>query len=116
MTALRGWTPTVVSAEQRAAERFPVNAGTTCPFAGAVAEEVGPVRVVNVSMDGVGLRLARRVEPGALLAVGLSNPAKGFAKTVVVRVAHAEPEPGGCLVGGTFLTPLSYQELTALVM
>jgi hypothetical protein len=67
-------------------------------------------------MAGVGLLAGRRVEPGTLLAVTLSNPAKGFAKTVLVRVAHAAPVAGGYLLGGTFDAPLSYQELTTLVM
>src|SRR5439155_4031068 len=101
--------------DQRAAERFPVAAGAGCEFAGPVAEDAGPARVVNVSMTGVGLRLTGRVEPGALLAVTLANRAKGFAKTVLVRVAHAAPEPGGWAVGGLFLAPLTYQEMTALV-
>jgi hypothetical protein len=46
----------------------------------------------------------------------LSNPQKGLHKTVLVRVVHATPEMGGFLVGGEFVTPLTYQELTALVL
>jgi hypothetical protein len=67
-------------------------------------------------MQGIGLVIGRRVEVGTLLAVTLSNPARSFAKTMLVRVAHATQQPGGCLVGGVFATPLTYQELTALVM
>ena len=51
-----------------------------------------------------------------MVAVGLSNPAKGFAKTVLARVAHVTPSAGAFLVGASFLTPLSYQEMTTLVM
>jgi hypothetical protein len=100
----------------RAAERFPVNGGAACAFAHQVTEAPGTVRVRDVSMDGVGLILDRRVEVGALLAVGLDNQCKGFAKTVLVRVTHVTPATGGFLVGGSFLTPLTYQEMTALVM
>jgi hypothetical protein len=82
----------------------------------SVVEEPGPFRVIDVSIQGVGLRLARRVEPGTLLAVGLSNPAKGLTKTVLVRVARVTPDGGGWVVGGTFLAPLTYQEMTALVL
>jgi hypothetical protein len=67
-------------------------------------------------MDGIGLLVGHRVEPGALLAIGLSNAAKGFSKTLLVRVVHATPEMGGYLVGGEFVTPLTYQELTTLVL
>jgi hypothetical protein len=62
------------------------------------------------------LVVGRRVEPGSLLAVTVTNPSRGFTKTLMIRVAHATPQPGGCLVGGTFETPLTYQELTTLVM
>ena len=103
-------------ADRRTAERFQVTGDTTCSFVSPVVEDFGPARIKNISMDGIGLLMTRRVEPGALLAVSLSNPAKGFVKTVLVRVAHATPQPGGCLVGGTFSAPLSYQDLTAMVM
>jgi hypothetical protein len=104
------------AAGARAAERFPVNGGTSCAFAHPVVEAAGTVRVRDVSMDGVGLLLDRRVEVGSLLVVGLANPAKGLAKTVLVRVAHVTPSGGAYLVGGSFLTPLTYQEMTTLVM
>jgi hypothetical protein len=102
--------------DRRASERFPANADTSCSFAGPVAEDFGPAKVRNLSMEGIGLLMIRRVEPGTLLAVTLSNPARGFSKTVLVRVAHATAQPGGCLVGGTFQTPLTYQELSTLVL
>lgn len=105
-----------VATDLRAAERFAVNGGTSCAFAFPVVEAPGPVKVRDVSMHGVGLLVARRVEVGSLLAVGLANPEKGFARTVLVRVAHVTPGAGGFLVGGSFLTPLTYQEMTTLVL
>jgi hypothetical protein len=103
-------------AERRAVERYPVNAEASCPFVGPVSEGLGTAKIKDLSMQGVGLIMSRRVEPGSLLAVTLSNAAKGFRKTVLVRVAHATPVPGGCLVGGTFDTPLTYQEMSTLVL
>lgn len=102
--------------DRRAAERYPVNAGACCACAHPVVEAAGPVRIRDMSMDGVGLLLTRRVEVGALLAVGLAHPAKGLSKTVLVRVGHVTPSAGGYLVGGSFETPLTYQKMTALVM
>ena len=102
--------------DRRAAERFAVSGGAACSFALPVMADPGPARLKDVSMTGVGLLLARRVEVGSLLAVGLTNPAKGFARTVMVQVTHVTPVTGGFLVGGEFLTPLSYQEMTALVL
>src|SRR5262249_28367003 len=102
--------------DRRAAERFPVSGDTACSFVSPVVEDFGPGKIQNISMDGIGLMVARRVEPGGLLAVGLSNPARGFTKTVLVRVVHATPLHGGSLVGRTFTAPLAYQESTSLVM
>jgi hypothetical protein len=95
--------------DRRAGERFPVNADTTCPFLSPVAEDFGPVRIRDVSMQGIGLLVSRRVEVGALLAVVLENKARGFSKTVLVRVAHVTPLGSGFVVGGNFATPLTYQ-------
>jgi hypothetical protein len=102
--------------DRRAAERMAVNTGTSCGFAGPVTEDFGPAKFRDVSMEGIGLLLVRQVAVGSLLAVSIANPAQKFAKTVLVRVAHVTSAHGGFLVGGTFLEPLTYQELTALVM
>jgi PilZ domain len=102
--------------DRRAAERMPVTADTSCVFVSPVVEDFGPAKIRNVSMDGIGLVLSRRLEPGALMAVSLSNPARNFARTMLIRVVHVTPEHGVFLVGGTFNTPLTYEELTTLVM
>ena len=104
------------SADRRAAERMVVNAGTNCAFVGRIVDDVGPVKVRDVSMDGIGLVLMRSVPAGTVLSIGLVNTDKGFNKTVMVQVAHVTPIPGGFLVGGSFVEPLTYQELTTLVM
>jgi hypothetical protein len=106
----------VAEAEQRAMERFPVKGEVCCPLLSPVSEDFGPAKIRDVSMQGVGLMLSRRVEPGALLAVVLANPAKDFSMTVLVRVAHVTHLAGGFLVGGEFLTPLTYKEMCALVL
>lgn len=102
--------------DRRAAERMLVTAGTACSFVSPVVEDFGSAKIRDVSLEGVGLVLTRKVEIGSMLAVSLTNPAKGFAKTVLVRVAHVTAVPGGFLVGGTFTAPLTYQELTTMVM
>ena len=115
MTALRGQRP-VGLVDQRAAERLPVNTGAGCGFAGIVASELNSVRVRDISLHGVGLVVSQRVEVGGLLAVALTHAGKNLHKTVLVRVTHITPVPGGFLLGGVFTEPLSYQEFTALVM
>ena len=102
--------------DRRATERFPVNADASCPFLSPVVEHFGPAKILNISMEGIGLLVSRPLEPGTLLAVTLENVAKSYARTVLVRVVHSTPGPGNHLVGGTFTTPLPYQDLTVLVM
>jgi len=106
----------IATKDARTAERFTVNRDTACSFALRVVEDPGPAKIRDVSMSGVGLLLQRRVEVGSLLAIGLVNQAKGFARTLMVEVTHVTPAAGGFLVGGTFLTPLTYQEMTTLVL
>jgi hypothetical protein len=103
-------------AEKRSADLFPVNTGTSCPFVSPVEQHFGSAALKSLSLEAVGLLLTRPVEPGVVLAVSLSNETKKFAKTVLVRIVHATPAPGGCLVRGVFVTPLTYQDLTTLVM
>lgn len=102
--------------ERRAEERYPVNADTSCPFASPAVEDFGPVKIKDVSMGGVALLTPRPVPEGALLALTLVNPRKGFTKTVLVRVTHSGPSGGGFLVGGSFTVPLTYQEMSTLVL
>ena len=106
--------------DRRAAERMAVNTGTSCGFAGPVAEDYGPAKIRDVSLEGIGLLMTRQVAIGSLLAVIISNSNSNtnqkFSKLVLVRVAHVTAAHGGFLVGGTFSEPLTYQELTSLVM
>lgn len=102
--------------EKRTEERFPVTGDVTCPFLAPVGEGIGPIKVRDVSMQGIGLLSSRRIEPGTQLAIVLENKARGFSKTVLVRVTHATPQGGAFLVGGTFNTPLTYQEMTTFVL
>jgi hypothetical protein len=106
----------MADSDRRAAERIAVNVGTRCSFVGRVVDDVGPVKIRDVSLDGIGLVLMRSVPAGTVLTVGLTNPDKGFNKSVMIRVVHVTPITGAFLVGGSFTEPLTYQELTSLVM
>ena len=103
-------------ADRRQSERFPVTADTQCQFIAAVVEDLGAARIKNVSMEGIGLILSRKVNVGTTLTIRIENKSRSFSKLVLVRVAHATPQGGTFLVGGTFDTPLTYQELSCLVM
>jgi len=103
--------------EQRQFERFPVNSSSTCDFVSPVLEDFGPVKIKNISTEGIGLLMSHHLQPGLLLAINLINKTKAYSKTVLVRVAHVTQEKTGAyLVGGEFKTPLTYDELSILVM
>ena len=102
--------------DRRAAERMPVNAGTGCTYGGVITADIGSVRVRDVSLNGIGVILSKKVEVGAQLVITLTNPEKGVNKTILLKVAHVTSVPGGFLVGGAFAEPLTYQELTGMVL
>jgi PilZ domain len=103
--------------ELRAAERLSVNANSTCNFASPVLEDFGPVKILNISTNGIGFVTTEQVHPDLLFAIRLVNPAKKFSRIMLVRVVHVTPQTGGTfMVGGQFETPLSYEELCILVM
>ena len=85
--------------------------------AGRVVLDLGAVRLKNISMDGIGLLVSKQVEAGNTLGVTIANKKKSVSKTMLVSVAHVTATVGGSyLIGGTFETPLTYQELSALIM
>lgn len=102
--------------DRRASERLAVSADVSCTFISPVVEDFGAAKIKNISLEGIGLIVGRRVDVGTLLALTFTNQARSFTKTLMVRVVHSTPQPGGCLIGGTFTIPLTYQELTTFVL
>lgn len=103
--------------EQRAVDRFTVNANSVCAFSSPVLEDFGPFKLLNISLTGAGFICEEAVQAGLLLAVKLVNRAKKFERTFLLRVVHSSPRDGGsCLIGCEFETPLTYDELKMLVM
>lgn len=104
--------------ERRIAARFPVNANTSCGFVlPVVMEDYGPARIQNISTDGVGLLLPRDLEIGTVVVMNLTNAAQNFSKTMFLEVVHSTRQISGAfLVGGSFVTPLTYEELRTFVM
>ena len=104
------------SADRRAVERIAVTSGTSCSFISPVVEDFGAARIRDISLNGIGLVVARKLEVGTLLVIELVNQDHGFSRTMMVRVAHVTVVNGGFLIGGEFTTPLTYQEFTTFVM
>src|SRR5258708_1152249 len=102
--------------DKRTAQRFPVATNPPSAFSSPGLEDFSPVKLVNISLNGVGLKSTEKLPEKILLTIKLQNVATKFSKTLLVRVIHVTPQPGGTyLVGGTFDTPLTYDELRQFV-
>jgi hypothetical protein len=102
--------------ETRTAERIRVGANTACVFASPVLEDFGPVKLIDISLRGVGFTSTQELPAQILLAIKLENAVSKFSKTLFVRVVHVTPLPNGAyLVGGVLETPLTYDELRQFV-
>ncbi len=72
--------------------------------------------VRDICPDGIGLLLARRFEPGALLTIEITENTGGRKRLLLGRVAHATAWPeGGWLIGCTLLSPLTDDDVRALL-
>ena len=105
-------------AEGRVWVRFPPSQ-QVChqPIAASKADETETHwlgRLRNVSPGGLALRLSRHFEPGILLIIDLE--VQGGTRSFFVQVIHATPEgKRHWIVGCEFISPLSQEELHALI-
>src|SRR5690348_5736017 len=81
--------------ERRASARYTADLDAPCRAVAAARADAWRARVFNISTAGVGLVLGCRVEPGTLLALDLPNPAAGCSRTLMARIIHTTPGPGG---------------------
>jgi hypothetical protein len=102
--------------DQRAWVRFPCRVKATCLLVGAAPEPPWPVEVLNISPSGIGLRVERRVETGALLSLDLHDVAGRVTTSILACVVHAaEPRDGCRVLGCNFIRELTDEELRALL-
>ena len=104
-----------IPSDCRVFERFPCDAPASCqPSADWGMEWKGQVR--DVSAGGLCLVLLRRFEPGVHLAVELPGADGTAASTILARVVHVRPEPGGFwALGCRFVNPIGEGEVQALL-
>jgi hypothetical protein len=102
--------------ERRVSVRFDSNAKGSCQTLSVHREMAWEATVRNISCEGIGLLLGRRFEPGALLAIELTESSEGRQLLLLARVAHATQQPeGSWLVGCTLMNPLSEDEIANLL-
>lgn len=102
--------------DRRAWVRYECDWDSACqPLAGGRGTQwQGKIR--NLSRGGLAIALRRRFEIGTILAIGMQGPADGARNTFLARVAHvATQTDGSWLLGCSFKTPLTEEELQALL-
>jgi PilZ domain-containing protein len=73
--------------------------------------------VRNLSTGGVGLIADRQFKPNMLLTIELPTGRQHYAAPRLFKITHATPQPGGkwWVLGGVFASPLTSEELEALL-
>lgn len=116
-----GNAPAATRAEdRRTSPRYPCSLERVrcSPGTGAAPSQAftcsGTVR--DISAGGIGLVLGRRFVPGTILTVELTSANKDFSRRCPLRVAYANAlEHDGWLIGCTFLSRLTVDELQTLI-
>ncbi len=102
--------------ERRVAVRHSCGPETYCQMIDPADAGVWPAWIRDLSATGIGLLIARRCEPGSVVAIELENSVQGVSPRLVARIIHALEYPNGhWLHGCAFTRPLTDEELQALV-
>ena len=110
-----GYTEWSANEDRRAAVRRPTTLWVACREATEEGAGRWRARLQDVSPLGIGLLLARPLEPSTLLRIELENPARGLSRQVLARVVHVQHTPGGpWLVGCAFAKELDDASLRLL--
>ncbi|HTU90181.1 MAG TPA: PilZ domain-containing protein [Gemmataceae bacterium] len=108
--------PAASKGERRASVRLQSNAKGSCQSLSMQRETHWEATVRDISCQGIGLLLTRRFEPGALLAIELTEANEERKRLLLVRVARAVPQPEGrWLIGCTLANPLTEDEVRLLL-
>ena len=106
--------------ERRVRVRYPTDRESMCqPGEGRLDQVWWLARITDISTTGIALvlqQLRQKFPAGTLLTVELQNWAGDVSRTLQTRVVHMTPYPeGGWIMGCAFVTPLSEEELKALL-
>jgi hypothetical protein len=100
----------------RSAERFPGDPQCFCQVNDSSRNGPNTGVVWDISAAGIGFVLDRRLEPGAVVELEMTNPQRAFSCRVLVRVIHSDIQfPNDAwLHGGFFLREFGANELECL--
>jgi len=102
---------------RQASVRYAPSMKATCQIVALARDSFGPAKILDISATGVSLLLNQQFEPGALLAVELSNSDGRFTRLLLVRVVHSqELGASNYVVGGAFGSALSGDDIQSLLL
>jgi len=102
--------------ERRASVRYVVDEHKSKILVASVGYGSWPACVRDISPQGIGIFLNRRLSSGSKLKIELQNTARNITVNLDVRVAHAVQQHGGWFMGCSFTRPLTDQELQELLL
>jgi hypothetical protein len=106
----------VKNSERRASARYLCRLQGKCqPVTAVETGNIWPLETVDVSVGGIGLRLARRFEPGTLLAMSLFGSGVESVRMVLARVRRVCPSGSCWLLGCAWTNELDTTELRSLL-
>jgi hypothetical protein len=103
------------ASERRTAIRHTCGVTSSCRPVSAGGVDINwPVEVVDVSRNGIGMRVERRFEPSSLLEIDLQSVVPHLDRTLLVTVRNVRNHPDGdWIIGCLFARPLDDEELWA---
>lgn len=108
--------------ERRRSLRYPCTLVTVCGVSTSIhpeeveAQDEWQGTVQNLSVQGVGLLLSRRLEPGTVVSLRLESPDRSFRRCLELSVRRVKAtRDGRWATGGTFRVPLDRDELQQLL-
>jgi len=115
-THLEGAIPVTGWKNKRATVRYRCAPATPGRLILPEGQEYQRAWVLTLSRGGVGLHVARKLEPGTLLVIQLKGNASGKSYELAAQVAHVTPQLGDeWLIGCAILRPLTEQDLDDLL-
>lgn len=98
--------------ERRAVVRFSYFADALGHCAGDAVTVFFEGQILDLSTNGVGLRIHRKLEPGVTVTLTLKHATGIFQCERTARVIHAHAvEDGGWVIGCEFTVPLTQAEI-----
>jgi len=103
------------STERRIAVRWHSTQQTSCHFATLEKITSRWALILNVSRQGIGLKLPCALTAGHEVLIELPSKVAGNERVVAAFVVHSKPVEGAWAVGCTFARPLEQEEMDTLL-